>query len=493
MTDALVLRAAHALGGAVLLALLAACAAPPVVVDRADTSPPALRIGSVNLAPDVSVSASGADAWQGSPVAPGATEFSLSATANDAESGIASVELTGELRAWCGSSPGAVAGLARVAEPLSATNAAQPAADGSLPSSLTAIVTVPLNRIRALCPAGRVLVDYQADVRAQAVNGAGSITTGPAASAFNGPAALQVAVLNAFAPCLRELENPFGDEVSYRVVCEGLKVEFGTGVILTGGNRRMSRDSVLDRWGSFFATRDIVLINEVSQADTRWLDRMRTRMPGFHVAHRGMTAILSRWPLRDVRDDILTYTYPNPGGLPFDVSSEYVRATLDAPGRPLVVYSVHWAHRPAPPDTAPQRERFAERTVLDLGTLDPRTPVILGGDFNTKSNFIGENGSDLDSADARDEHARFLAQHGGASMPEVARLEWALTDARAEMVRSGRMANYRHGFGWPVDRLYHGGGQYVATDYDNTRGDIATPSDHPMLLFTLSRVKGPTP
>ncbi len=337
---AIVFRAHRTLACAFPLALLSACAGSPVAIDRADTSLPIVSIGSANLSPNISVdTASGVAVWQGAPVASGATEFLLTATANDAESGIASVELMGELRTWCGNSPGAVSGLSRTSEPLSATTIAQPSTDGKLPSALTAVLTVPLSRIHALCSTGQVLIDYQADVRAQAANGAGRATAGPTASVLNGPATLQVAVLNAFAPCLRELENPFGDEISYRVACEGLKIDASTGVFIHGGNRRMSRDSVLDRWGSFFASRDIVLINEIAQTDTRWLDRIRTHMPSFNVAHRGMTVILSRWPLRDVREDSLTYTYPNPGwGLPLHVGSEYVRATVDAPGRPLVVY-----------------------------------------------------------------------------------------------------------------------------------------------------------
>ncbi len=298
------------------------------------------------------------------------------------------------------------------------------------------------------------------------------------AKIVHGPDRLRVSAHNAFAPCLRELESPFGTNRSFVLACINSNLKIWESIPV--GVTRPTLSSVLDLWGAELAKEDVVFLSEMDVADVRWLNRIVANMPGFHVAHQGSTAILSRFPISDVRADAITTWFTGQGVGPFTVTSDYTRATIVAEGRPMVAYAVHWAHRPAPPTTsADNRAIMAARMVNDIAAIDPRVPVFVAGDFNARSAFASPGELDTDTLP---DFRRMLALFGG-SMPEIAAMESVLRNARAE-VFSGNPSGYLHGFGPPVDFVFLRG-PYRATTYTNFAQ--ATPSDHPRIAVELER------
>jgi endonuclease/exonuclease/phosphatase family metal-dependent hydrolase len=91
-------------------------------------------------------------------------------------------------------------------------------------------------------------------------------------------------------------------------------------------------------------------------------------------------AVLSRWPIVDDRKLILPYRNPTNGRIRIAV-----RATLDTPTGPLVVYSVHtdtvWLGPSA-------RLGQAQAIIDDARNFAP--PLAVGGDFNTLDDSVGE-------------------------------------------------------------------------------------------------------
>jgi endonuclease/exonuclease/phosphatase (EEP) superfamily protein YafD len=119
--------------------------------------------------------------------------------------------------------------------------------------------------------------------------------------------------------------------------------------------------------------------------------------------------------------------------------------------------------------------------------------VLVGGDFNSKSRFVGPN--DIDFADLApggpaDEHARYVLLYQGQSVPEIGVLQRRLRDAREEAAADpGR---YSHPGGWPVDHLFHRGA-FAGSVYASLPESIYAPSDHAMVRFELMRTKVPSP
>jgi len=480
---------------AVLACSLSACSTTTSVrPNTSDSSPAIVSVGSINLAPDLDITTAAGPAapWTGRNLADGATEFAVTVSATDAESGIAQVSIDATLRAWCHADAMAVSALQSVTASVSAQSVISVNADGTRPESGFAILTVQLARVRALCPAGQQLVDWQVDTVASARNGNGIDTSPVQASVVNGPVQLRIATLNMSAPCLEALDNLLPIELFVRNACIKPDPPLTIFDPLPGPSIIVPINSILDRWGAFFATQDIVFLNEAVQR--RWIDRMLLSMPGFSVAHHGMVAILSRFPLHDVRNDSITSSFSGQGIPLIGVTSEYVRATLAPRGRPMVVYGVHWAHRPASPESSPNRVSMATRMTRDIGNFDRRTPVLISGDFNSKSRFVGPNDmdfNDLQPGTPADERARMIRLYNGLSMPEIGIMQGIALDAREEIVTRGPVANYDHvGGGWPVDFLFLRG-DYAPVRYSNSNGAIATPSDHPMLEFSLERIQDP--
>lgn len=473
--------------GIVLVFVLAGCCNVPVVKPgTGDTTPPVVRVTSINLSPDFDASSESASGpWIKSGIAPGAIEFAVTATATDAESGIVGVTLEAQVRVWCGTTATATSGIIRSTFPLSARTDPPPAADGSRTTAASTTLVVPMARIRAACLPGRTPVDWQIDLTAGAKNASSSPDSLPVnVSIVSGPTRLRFVVHNMRSPCLAELENPFGDAVTYHKACE-----FGGPV--NPNVVRPSLNSVLDRWALFFREQDVILLSEATYR--HWVDRLLAQMPGFHLAHgQDGVAILSRFPLEDVRHDTLTTPFSGQGVGSFPVSSTYTRATVAAPGRPFVAYAMHGAHRPSPPESsADNRLMFAGRMAADIGTIDGRMPVFVGGDFNSKSHFLGPDDIDFNdmSTNGReviDERQRFNAAYGGRSMPEIEVFERLLRDARRDVIELNDPAVYRYNTGWRGDFLFYRG-DFTGTFFDNTRADVSTPTDHPMLHIFMVR------
>lgn len=440
---------------------------------RWDLTRPKVRLTSYNLSPELDHDAE-AGLVQTRPTTVGADAL-VAAEATDPDSGVSRVELYGELRSYCGATSTSVEGLTVRSLPLTSVVDAKGA---PLPTRLQSFLLLPFGAAAGLCPRGTQLVEVEVDLHAEAINGSGFANNDALAKIVHGPDRLRVSAHNAFAPCLRELESPFGTNRSFVLACINPNLKIWESIPV--GVTRPTLSSVLDLWGAELAKEDVVFLSEMDVADVRWLNRIVANMPGFHVAHQGSTAILSRFPISDVRADAITTWFTGQGVGPFTVTSDYTRATIVAEGRPMVAYAVHWAHRPAPPTTsADNRAIMAARMVNDIAAIDPRVPVFVAGDFNARSAFASPGELDTDTLP---DFRRMLALFGG-SMPEIAAMESVLRNARAE-VFSGNPSGYLHGFGPPVDFVFLRG-PYRATTYTNFAQ--ATPSDHPRIAVELER------
>jgi endonuclease/exonuclease/phosphatase (EEP) superfamily protein YafD len=453
----------------------------PTNFRRFDVTTPTVRLTSIGLATELDHGADAGVVAAGA-IAPGQDAL-ITAQAFDAATGVSSVELYGELRAFCGQTSASVEKLERAVMPLEQLTVAPADAAGFFPNTYTASVLVPFGKAAGLCAArGLRLVDAEAELHSEAINGAGISSADVSTRIAYGPQRLKVSIHNAFAPCLRELEDIFGSELSYRNVCESAGLPFWA--TISDPPRRPTMASVMQLWGSEFAKQDLTFVNEVT--DPRWVTMMMQFMPGFHVAQHGMTVIFSRFPITDIRNDIVTTLFWGQGVGPFFVSSEYVRATVLANGRPMVAYAVHWAHRPTPPETsADNRLVLAERIAADIAQIDPHVPVLVGGDFNSKS--ASTVPGDLDatrSVSEVDEFARFTSVFQG-SMPEIATMERTLRLARIEVFQTTDRSRFTTMFPrTPVDHLFLRG-EYHAKAYSDAAP--ASPSDHPRLTFELER------
>ncbi|MCW5624764.1 MAG: hypothetical protein KIT73_08625, partial [Burkholderiales bacterium] len=306
--------------------LLTGCNTARVNPSVADTTPPRLTVTSFQLAPELGRAVSQV-------AQPSVVEYRvvlptdhpealISAVATDAESGVVSVQWRGELHAWCMPAWGSTVTPSKVSVAVAGPETVvSPAADGSLPTSASAGFTFVAAAVAAQCH-NQVVADYLLELKAFARNGANRQTESIDVRVVR---PVDVVVANLFAPCLRELENILGTELSYRVECEGLRIPPGSPPPpISDAPRRVPLNTVLDRWGTFFAQQDMVLLSELHESEARWLHRLQLHAPNHFVAHHGMTVILSRWPLSDIRGALSApYTFPR---WPLFIQSEHVHA-----------------------------------------------------------------------------------------------------------------------------------------------------------------------
>jgi len=139
------------------------------------------------------------------------------------------------------------------------------------------------------------------------------------------------------------------------------------------------------RANAALANAAVLLLQEMDPVGT---DRIARELGYDYVYYPGSihhgkdfgNAVLSRWPIADDRKLILPYRNPTNGRIRIAV-----RATLDTPSGPLVVYSVHT-------DTAwlgPSARLGQAQAIMD----DARgfaPPLAVGGDFNTLEDGVGE-------------------------------------------------------------------------------------------------------
>lgn len=175
---------------------------------------------------------------------------------------------------------------------------------------------------------------------------------------------------------------------------------------------------------------------------------------------------MSKWPISNLRSEEQT------GSVNFiPVGSCYARATVTIEGQPIEVFSNHWAHRPGPTVSGAERLRFARTVTQLLQTIDPRTPLVVGGDFNASSRFgpeglssstpeIGELEGAILMQDAAREAGFSTSPYCGCTMAEV-----------PECKR--------------IDFVFYRG-PYKATQYVSC-DSRAYPSDHGLVEVVLTR------
>lgn len=491
------LRSSQRSAIAALLILLSACAPiPSVPVNSADTTPPAIQFTSVNLLPEFGV---GASVPQSNPVTPSQIETVttfpeaagfdgsvpnpeavVTVKGTDPESGVQGVEVTGRVTSWCNAGWTSSAPARKVDRVLSPVVVGSPSAATSAatpqPAERWANVTLRHADIRAAC-GGEVLTDFEITLEVVARNGSGQA----ARSSGRIVRPVQVIVHNMWATCLGDLQAHGDRDLQGAVLCDGLHPQQPG----TGPGRSSHLNEQLDRWARTFAKQDIVLLSEAR--DPAWLARMRLSMPDHALAHYGMVAIFSRWPMTGVS----TRSTPAVCVTDLDgtvacglnaVISEYVRAFAVTPRGTMDVLSLHWQHRPVPVTSHPSRVAFA-RDITQAQFLS--NWAVAGGDFNSKSAWIASpdelvGGDAVETANLRSAHASLA----GRSQPEIAEMESAFTNARREVWETDR-THWSHSFPWPVDHLFLRN-RLNAVQYTNDRTGVFG-SDHPTLRMTLLR------
>jgi len=456
--------------------MLVACQSPQVSGGSNDVTPPAIRWSSIDLAPDLVV---GQSIAQSNPATPSQTEHVStlpSATrravvwlrAEDTQSGVRDVHLEGELRSWCIPAWGSTLPPTMVRTSLAPSGATStPSSSGTLPASLSTSFTLDRNALSASCP-GQTVADFEWVFAGRAINGAGLSISATSVRVVR-PAT--VLVVNAWGPCLEKLEQQGTRPLNGDLLCDGLHAEQpAVGPNLT------HLDEQLGRWARYFAQHDIVLLNEMPQA--HWLARIQLGMPAHFAAHRGTTAVLSRWPISRVAHDVSA-----PFCCPLAVS-EHTMAQVETPRGSMDLYSVHWAHRPLPVTSSPQRIAFAQLATHRVLAAPLGRWVLMGGDFNAKSVWMASPNELVDGTnDGGALNQQELAQLNGRSQAEIAALEALMRDARREVWESDQ-TRFLHILRWPIEFLWLRG-PLNAVAYTNQTGQFGT--DHPMIRFEVMR------
>jgi endonuclease/exonuclease/phosphatase family metal-dependent hydrolase len=133
----------------------------------------------------------------------------------------------------------------------------------------------------------------------------------------------------------------------------------------------------------------VVLLSEVETQPC--LDSLQSRLPGFSSAVLGETetaasvdvAVLSRFPIREVRRHRANRVLTRPDGTSTLFSREFLEVRLDAEGAELIVFATHF--RSKVNDDAGRRYAEAEmaHTILtEVAAERPGALVVLGGDLN---------------------------------------------------------------------------------------------------------------
>ncbi|MCX7214232.1 MAG: endonuclease/exonuclease/phosphatase family protein [Burkholderiales bacterium] len=462
------------------LLVLTGCQTQRVTVNGQDGSPPEVQTGSINLVPEIGLGQSRA---QSNPAAPSLieqvasfpanrSEATFSISAQDPESGIRRARVSATLRVWCISGWGDSQPAIETTRQLDGPEVSfTPDTQGALPKQAFATLTLDRTTLTAACP-GKTVADFEWVANGSATNGA-NLRGSSLAMRVVRP--VSVVAANIWAPCLRQLEAQGTRDLAGQTLCDGLHVQQpGVGPTLSHLNEQ------LDRWGRYFATKDVVLISELDVTEARWLDRVRQSAPAHFIAHRGMTVILSRWPLTNISDarSATTFVGVNP------IQSEYVRAVANTPRGPIDVFAVHWAHRPAPVVTSPERTAFAQSSASQVLALPLNRWAVMGGDFNAKSVWMPgpdelEVGDDATRADIK----RQFRDLGGRSQPEIAAIEAVMRDARREVWETAP-DQWAHLNGPPIDFVWLRG-PINAVRYTNDTGQFG--SDHSWLHLELIR------
>jgi endonuclease/exonuclease/phosphatase family metal-dependent hydrolase len=133
----------------------------------------------------------------------------------------------------------------------------------------------------------------------------------------------------------------------------------------------------------------VVLLSEVETQPC--LDALQARLPGFPAAVLGEmgtaasvdVAVLSRFPIREVRRHRARRVLTRPDGTSTLFSREFLEVRLDAQGAELIVFATHFRSKVNDDPGRRYAEAEMARTIVtEVAAERPGALVVLGGDLN---------------------------------------------------------------------------------------------------------------
>lgn len=133
----------------------------------------------------------------------------------------------------------------------------------------------------------------------------------------------------------------------------------------------------------------VVLLSEVETQTC--LDALQERLPGFSSAVLGEmgtaasvdVAVLSRYPVRQVRQHRASRTLTRPDGSRTSFTREFLEVRLDAQGAELIVFATHFRSKVNDDPGRRYAEAQMAHTILtEVAAERPGALVVLGGDLN---------------------------------------------------------------------------------------------------------------
>jgi hypothetical protein len=410
-----------------LLVLLSGCENVPTVPTpppgTRDATPPLLRLGSAGLSTDFIVTQDSTAPQERR--ARTADDLLFVATAEDPDTGIASVTLDVTLAITCGQSG--------TNQTFSMTQPANSGA-GTLPQRLSQEYQFNVGAHKARCRSHPSHLTVS--LRASAQNGAGATRNiQPAHVAAIGPERLRVATFNTHG----------------------------------GGRASPIPDSDLQRWGGTFGTLvDILIFTEITNTREAAFIANAAGLPFFQLMNRQDVLIASRTPLYG--DQHLVHSPVNAGPA---ADSKILSVFTDIDGLKHQVIGAHWGIRdandflPGPHVSAPGRQQAAN---LMISLISPTVaPVFAGGDMNAYSGFGRQNHDGLEAT------PDFVGMTN-----EVAFLRTRFTDPFISM----NIGDGVHCSDQRIDYVMFSG-PYVPTRYQACFVAEALPSDHPFVVVTF--------
>lgn len=133
----------------------------------------------------------------------------------------------------------------------------------------------------------------------------------------------------------------------------------------------------------------VVLLSEVETQPC--LDALQERLPGFSTAVLGEmgtpasvdVAVLSRYPVRQVRQHRASRVLTRPDGSRTSFTREFLEVRLDAQGAELIVFATHFRSKVNDDPGRRYAEAQMAHTILtEVAAERPGALVVLGGDLN---------------------------------------------------------------------------------------------------------------
>jgi hypothetical protein len=337
----------------IALGVLSSGCSEMVVPPATDPTPPTLHLGTAGLQPDIEVESAVGQAAKARVSL--SADVLIGAQAEDAESGVRSVDMTLDTSVTCGDDQTASHSQTAITMQTDAPTGA------TLPLTLNGLQTLKGVDVRHLCPAGKLLAVVVA-ARATAVNGLGASVTSPTLTlTFDGdPDKLKMVLLNLFRPGLAQDD---GSDVGQPVPGSDppvVKAEVGP---------------VLDDLArTYLAGADLVFLTEiVHRPHVERLSQVSglPYLAVFQDEDYTDVALLSRYPLGDV--SVMSEADLIDGANAIRLLS----ATMSVGSSRFLVLVSHFPAR-----AGQEARKKAYSNKIDAMVAAQSLPAFIGGDFN---------------------------------------------------------------------------------------------------------------